>query len=86
MPSFYRVDFVCFEDLLVEVKALHHLTVIDHAQMINYLKAARVTRGLVFNFGARSLEWKRMVFSEALHVADHAAQAGEPNNGGREPS
>jgi len=73
LPSFYRVDFVCFEKLLVEVKALYQLTAIDHAQMINYLKAARADRGLVFNFGGRSLEWKRLAFSEALHSTGDAS-------------
>ncbi len=67
LHSIYRVDFVCFEDLLVEVKALRQITGLEQAQMINYLKAARAERGLILNFGGRSLECKRVVFSPGLH-------------------
>ncbi len=35
--------------------------------MINYLKATQFERGLILNFGRRSLEWKRMVFSESMY-------------------
>jgi GxxExxY protein len=69
LASFYRVDFVCFGELLVELKASVQILPIDQAQMINYLKATRFERGLILNFGVRSLEWKRFVFSEALHAA-----------------
>lgn len=69
LPSFYRVDFVCFGELLVELKASMQILPIDQAQMINYLKATRFERGLLLNFGGRSLEWKRFVFSEDLHAA-----------------
>jgi GxxExxY protein len=70
LPSFYRVDFVCFGELLVELKASAQIWTIDQAQMINYLKATRFKRGLILNFGRRSLEWKRLVFSEAMHQYD----------------
>jgi GxxExxY protein len=63
LHSIYRVDFVCFAELLVEVKALRQITGVEQAQMINYLKAARAERGLILNFGGRSLECKRLVFS-----------------------
>lgn len=59
----YRADFICFEDVLVETKAISALTSSDHAQLINYLKATCHRRGLLFNFGATSLETKRLVFS-----------------------
>ncbi len=70
LHSIYRVDFVCFGELLVEVKALPQIGGIEQAQMINYLKAARKERGLILNFGARSLQCKRVGFSAALHQVE----------------
>jgi len=57
----YRADFVCFEDFLVEIKAISRLTTADDAQLLNELKATGYQRGLLLNFGARSLEVKRLV-------------------------
>jgi len=57
----YRADFVCFEDILVEIKAIARLTTADDAQLLNELKATGYQRGLLLNFGARSLEVKRLV-------------------------
>jgi GxxExxY protein len=57
----YRADFVCFEDFLVEIKAISKLTTADDAQLLNELKATGYQRGLLVNFGARSLEVKRLV-------------------------
>ncbi len=67
LPSFYRVDFVCFGEVLVELKASAEIRPIDQAQMINYLKATGFKRGLILNFGRRSLEWKRLVFSAEMY-------------------
>ena len=57
----YRADFVCFGEVIVELKALRTIGVIEHAQIINYLKATNVSVGLLLNFGASSLEYKRFV-------------------------
>jgi len=60
----YVADFVAFEKIIVEIKALDHLSGREEAQLLNYLKASGMELGLLINFGARKLEWKRMVRSK----------------------
>ena len=46
----YRADFVCFDNLLVETKAIAKLTSADDAQLLNELKATSCERGLLLKF------------------------------------
>ena len=68
----YRADFVCYENVLVELKAISQLTGADEAQVINEMKVTGMQRALLFNFGAPSLEYKRRVFNlrESAQSAD----------------
>ncbi len=61
----YRADFVCLGQTIVELKALEKLSGVEEAQLLNYLKAAGNEVGLLINFGARSLEYKRYIFSKS---------------------
>lgn len=60
----YVPDFVCYDQVIVEIKALKGLTTIEQAQLLNYLKATGKPVGLLLNFGAPKLEWKRMILSQ----------------------
>lgn len=62
LPLSYRVDFICATGVLVEVKALAALTTRETSQLLNYLKASKMRRGLLINFGAESLQYKRLVW------------------------
>jgi GxxExxY protein len=57
----YRADFVCFDEIIVELKALEKLSGNERAQVLNYLRATGLRRALLFNLGARSLEYERIV-------------------------
>ncbi|MBW7919182.1 MAG: GxxExxY protein [Anaerolineales bacterium] len=62
LPTYYRADFVCFSEIIVEFKALTRLSNVEEAQLLNYLKATGLKRGLLINFGAPSLQYKRLVW------------------------
>ena len=55
-----RVDFLINQKICVELKAVIQLENVHLAQAINYLEAFNLEVGLLINFGANSLEWKRI--------------------------
>ena len=69
MPVYYkqqqigtrRVDFLAEGVISVELKAITHLEDVHLAQAINYLEAYDLEVGLLINFGAKSLQYKRLV-------------------------
>ncbi|MBL8001733.1 MAG: GxxExxY protein [Flavobacteriales bacterium] len=63
LTTFFRADLVCYGEVVVELKALRNLSGTEEAQLLNYLKATGLKRGLLLNFGATKLEVKRMVKS-----------------------
>lgn len=59
----YIPDLICFEKVVVELKAMDKLTGREDSQMINYLKATGYKVGVLINFGSHGkLEWKRLVY------------------------
>ena len=57
----FRPDFICFDKIIVELKALHDLIEANKAQTLNYLNATRFELALLVNFGHYpKLEYKRL--------------------------
>jgi GxxExxY protein len=77
LAATYKADFICYDDVIVELKALDRLGGKEKAQVINYLKASGHGRGLLLNFGASRLENERLVFSEHGSPADYTDNADE---------
>jgi len=59
----YRADFICYDSVVVEVKAVKALSGVDESQIINYLKASGSEVGLLLNFGSLSLQFRRFAYS-----------------------
>ena len=57
----YVADFVCFDRIILELKAVDDLSGPHIAQVINYLKATQFRVGLLVNFGSKSLQQKRLI-------------------------
>jgi GxxExxY protein len=73
----YRADFICFESVLVEIKAITQLTGADRGQVINALRATGLSRALLINFGTRSLQYERLVFDPNHNLRESAESADE---------
>src|SRR2546427_6403638 len=61
LPHFYYADFVVWDKILFEVKAVEKLTEAHAKQVLNYLAASKLRLGLLVNFGSDALEWKRVI-------------------------
>jgi GxxExxY protein len=59
----YRADLICFQELIVELKALARVGRAEKSQLLNYLRATGFERGLLLNFGSHKLEYERCVWT-----------------------
>lgn len=66
----HRVDFFVENAVMVELKAIEKLEDVHKAQAINYCEAYNIADGLLINFGAKSLEFKR-VYNKRLVTPNH---------------
>ena len=58
----YIADFVCFDKIILELKAFSELASEHESQVLNYLKSTGFKLGLLVNFGESSLTFKRLVY------------------------
>ena len=62
LKQIYKADFVCYGDIIVELKAVSMLENSHRSQVYNYLKATKKKLGILINFGnSDGLEWERKV-------------------------
>jgi len=74
----YEPDFLCYQRIIVEIKAVSELIDKHRAQLINYLNATGYQLGLLINFGAHpKLEWERLVLTKRKNLPANDANKRE---------
>jgi GxxExxY protein len=61
LNKYFRADFVCYNSIIIELKATKFLIEADRQQILNNVKATKFKLGLLINFGTPSLTYKRIV-------------------------
>jgi GxxExxY protein len=61
LPHQFYADFVVYDNIILEVKALNEINKEHIAQTINYIKLARGKLGVIINFGTAELQHKRII-------------------------
>jgi len=77
LVTHFEADFICFDEVIVELKALAALNSAHPAIVINYLKATSCERAILVNFGAPRLEYKRLVLSHHLRQSASSADSSD---------
>lgn len=81
LPVAYRADFVCYSSIIVELKALEQVSDAARSQVMNYLKATGLARGLLLNFGTPKLDYKRILWAPNLLKSVSSVDKKEGTNG-----
>lgn len=61
LKKHYRADFVCYDSIILEIKAVSQIPIAFNAQLKNYLKCTKMELGMLINFGTPSLTYKRIL-------------------------
>ncbi|UMB60785.1 GxxExxY protein [Lutibacter sp. A80] len=61
LDTFFIVDFVCYDTILLDVKAVPFIQDQMKQQVVKYLKTLNLEVGILLNFGEKSLKWKRLI-------------------------
>lgn len=84
----YRADFVCFDSVLVELKAELGFALASERQVVNYLRVSGLGTGLLLNFGMPSLEYRRYIYTHSDQPESaqwHAWEGMHPERLGPDP-
>lgn len=68
LKKIFVADFIVYEQVVVEIKAINNLSPLEESQLLNYLKAGNYEVGVLINFGTDSLQWKRKVFTKDFKI------------------
>lgn len=60
----YRADFICYNSIILEIKAVTQMPIAFSAQLKNYLNCTNMELGMLINFGTPSLTYKRIINSK----------------------
>jgi GxxExxY protein len=60
----FTADFLCYDKIIIELKAVEFLAQVHEAQLLNYLKSTNKTLGILINFGGSPLEIKRLAYTQ----------------------
>lgn len=66
LKKYFVADFICYNQIILEIKAASFLHQNMEAQTINYLKSTNKPVGLLVNFGEISLKWKRFINTSSM--------------------
>jgi|SRR5690625_1377908 len=61
LKKYYKADFICFDKIILEIKAVNMMPNVFYKQLNNYLMATKKELGILINFGKPSLEYKRII-------------------------
>ena len=61
LRKYFKADFVCYDSIILELKATKYLVEADYKQTLNNIKATQFKLGLLINSGAPSLIYKRVI-------------------------
>ena len=71
LEKLYKADFVCYDDIIVELKAVSELLSEHRAQLFNYMRITNIKFGLLINFGeSHKLHAEKYMFNELLNKFD----------------
>jgi GxxExxY protein len=63
LKKYFKADFLCYNSIILELKATNSLVKTDRAQILNNIKATQMRLGLLINFGSESLKYERFINS-----------------------
>ena len=61
LKKYYIADFVCYDKIIIEIKAVSQIPNVNYSQLKNYLTATKKELGMLINFGQPSLVYKRIL-------------------------
>lgn len=64
LKPFFKADFICFDDIIVEFKSVEKLCSEHRAQIFNYMHLIKSNRGILMNFGGSSLVAERYYYDD----------------------